>query len=76
METTTQTLDTRGLQCPLPIIKTRKTLDTMNAGETLLVITSDPGSVKDVSAFCRQTGNDLMSSWEKNNQQHFIVRKS
>lgn len=76
MNTTNKTLDARGLQCPLPIIKTRKILNTMNTGETLLVIASDPGSVKDVGAFCQQTGNDLVSSWENNDEHLFIVRKS
>lgn len=71
-----QTLDARGLNCPLPILRTRKALNAMNAGQTLQVIATDPGSVKDICAFCQQTGNDLLSSRSEGNDHIFVIRKS
>ena len=56
----TQILDTSGLNCPLPILKTKKALKGMAAGETLQLLATDPGSVADIAAFCKQTGNDLI----------------
>ena len=53
-------LDTRGLNCPLPILKAKKALAAMNSGETLSVISTDPGSMRDFQAFARQTGNELI----------------
>jgi tRNA 2-thiouridine synthesizing protein A len=53
-------LDTRGLNCPLPILKTKKMLSEMQAGEVLRVVSTDPGSVRDFQAFARQTGNELL----------------
>ena len=54
-------LDTRGLNCPLPILKAKKALADMRSGEVLKVVATDPGSVKDFQAFCKQTGNELLS---------------
>ena len=56
----TRELDTRGLNCPLPILKAKKTLAEMSAGQTLKVIATDPGSMRDFQAFARQTGNKLV----------------
>jgi TusA-related sulfurtransferase len=53
-------LDTRGLNCPLPILKAKKALADMSSGELLKVMATDPGSVRDFQAFARQTGNDLV----------------
>ena len=53
-------LDTRGLNCPLPILKAKKALADMASGEVLTVMATDPGSVRDFQAFARQTGNDLV----------------
>jgi TusA-related sulfurtransferase len=53
-------LDTRGLNCPLPILKAKKALADMVSGETLRVFSTDPGSVRDFQAFARQTGNELV----------------
>ncbi len=55
----TKELDTRGLNCPLPILKAKKALSEMLTGEVLKVISTDPGSVRDFQAFARQTGNEL-----------------
>ena len=52
-----ETLDASGLNCPLPILKTKKALSKMGAGQVLEVISTDAGSVKDIEAFCNQTGN-------------------
>lgn len=53
-------LDTKGLNCPLPILKAKKALTTMDNGKTLEILATDPGSVKDFEAFCRSTGNKLV----------------
>jgi tRNA 2-thiouridine synthesizing protein A len=57
-------LDARGLNCPLPILRTKKTLTEMASGEVLHVLTTDPGSVRDFQAFAKQTGNELLSHGE------------
>ena len=57
---TTQELDTRGLNGPLPILKAKKALATLQSGEVLKVLSTDPGSVRDFQAFARQTGNELV----------------
>jgi TusA-related sulfurtransferase len=54
-------LDTRGLNCPLPILKAKKSLNDMASGQLLKVVSTDPGSVRDFQAFARQTGNELMA---------------
>lgn len=76
MSTATQTLDARGLNCPLPILRTKKALNTLQAGETLEIHASDPGSVKDMQSFCQQTGNELVSSSDANGEYSFLIRKS
>jgi TusA-related sulfurtransferase len=53
-------IDTRGLNCPLPILKAKKALADMASGETLKVVATDPGSLRDFQAFARQTGNELI----------------
>ena len=53
-------IDTRGLNCPLPILKAKKALADMPSGDVLKVISTDPGSVRDFQAFARQTGNELV----------------
>ncbi len=53
-------LDTRGLNCPLPILKAKKALAEMHSGELLKVVATDPGSLRDFQAFARQTGNELV----------------
>jgi tRNA 2-thiouridine synthesizing protein A len=53
-------IDTRGLNCPLPILKAKKALAEMGSGELLRVVATDPGSMRDFQAFARQTGNELV----------------
>ncbi len=55
-------LDARGLNCPLPILRAKKALNDMTTGQVLKILATDPGSVKDFQAFCKQTGNELLSS--------------
>lgn len=76
MTTVTERLDARGLNCPLPILRTRKALNRMDSGSVLEVIATDPGAVKDMSAFCTQTGNRLVSSSEANNSFVFLIEKA
>ena len=70
-----QALDTRGLSCPLPILKTKKALNGLASGQVLRVVATDPGSVKDMEAFARQTGNALLSSVEEDSDFVFFLRK-
>ena len=53
-------VDARGLNCPLPILKAKKALNTMQSGQTLRVVSTDAGSVRDFQAFAKQTGNELV----------------
>ena len=61
-------LDTSGLNCPLPIIKAKKEINTMESGQVLHVISTDPGAVMDFESFAGQTGNELLSSESKDNK--------
>ena len=72
----TATLDAKGLACPMPIVKTKKALKALAAGETLSVESTDPGSVKDMEAFCRMTGNELLSSSEADGVYLYEIKKS
>ncbi|GAA5180109.1 sulfurtransferase TusA family protein [Niveibacterium umoris] len=68
-------LDVRGLNCPLPILRAKKALAEMHSGEVLRVVATDPGSVRDFQAFCRQTGHELVSSGENAAREfEFIIR--
>ncbi len=69
-------LDTRGMSCPLPILKTRQAIGKLHAGEVLEVRSTDPGSVQDMAAFCTQTGHELVSSGESSGHYIFMIRKS
>jgi tRNA 2-thiouridine synthesizing protein A len=80
METETQVqidreLDARGLNCPLPILRTKKSLNDMIPGQVLKVVATDPGSVRDFQAFSKQTGNQLLSSTEDKGEFLFLMRK-
>jgi tRNA 2-thiouridine synthesizing protein A len=68
-------LDAKGLSCPLPILKTKKALNELRSGQVLKVLATDPGSVKDMQAFSRQTGNALLSTVEEDNAFVFLMRK-
>ncbi len=68
-------LDTRGLNCPLPILRTKKSLTDMTSGQVLKVLATDPGSVKDFQAFSKQTGNALISSETLSSEFVFFMKK-
>ena len=70
-----RTVDARGLNCPLPILRTKKALNEMAGGQTLHVVATDPGSVRDFQAFARQTGHDLLSSTAGDGEFRFLLRK-
>jgi len=75
MNEPTRQLDARGLNCPLPILRAKKILNQMAAGEILGIVATDPGAVKDFEAFAAQTGNELLRSEEVDGEFHFTVRK-
>ena len=63
-----QELDTRGLNCPLPILKAKKALTGMQSGQLLTVISTDQGSLRDFAAFAKQTGNELLEQQTVGNE--------
>jgi tRNA 2-thiouridine synthesizing protein A len=69
-------LDARGLNCPLPILRTKKLLNQMSGGQVLRVVATDPGSVRDFQAFARQTGNELVDQQSDDNEfVHYLRRR-
>ena len=68
-------LDARGLNCPLPILRTKKALTDMTTGQVLKIMATDAGSVKDFQAFSRQTGNDLLSTETVEKEFIFFMKK-
>ncbi len=71
-----QVLDTKGLNCPLPILKAKKAIAQMDIGQTLEVHSTDPGSVMDFEALCRQTGHQLLKSSQDNGVYIFLLEKA
>jgi tRNA 2-thiouridine synthesizing protein A len=68
-------LDACGLNCPLPILRAKKTLGKMSSGEVLRIVATDPGSVRDFEAFSKHTGNPLLDSREEEGKFFFLLRK-
>jgi tRNA 2-thiouridine synthesizing protein A len=68
-------LDVKGLSCPLPILRTKKTLAEMTSGQVLRVLATDPGAVKDFQAFAKQTGNHLLSNAEADQVFEFYFKR-
>ena len=68
-------LDTRGLNCPLPILRTKKALSDLQSGQVLKVVATDPGAVKDFQTFAKQTGHQLLQHGEANKEFTFFMRK-
>ncbi len=68
-------LDARGLSCPLPILRAKKAINGLEPEQTLKIMATDPGSVKDFEAFCKQTGNELLSSTEEDDNFIFLIKK-
>ncbi len=69
-------LDTRGLSCPLPVLRARKTLQKLPAGAVLQVLATDPGTVRDFRAFCEATGHELLEHTEQEGEFVFRLRKA
>jgi len=70
-----QTLDVKGLACPLPIVKTAQAVKPMESGEIIEVLATDPGAVPDFNAWCRTTGNRLVEQTEEGGVFRFLVQK-
>lgn len=68
-------LDARGLNCPLPILRAKKSLTELQSGQVLKIVATDPGSVKDFQAFAKQTGNELLSHSEEGKEFTFFLKK-
>jgi len=68
-------VDAKGLNCPLPVLRTKKALNDMTSGQVLRVLATDPGSVRDFQAFCKQTGNELLQHGEDNGVFVFVLRR-
>jgi tRNA 2-thiouridine synthesizing protein A len=70
-----QELDARGLNCPLPILKAKKALTSMQSGQVLKVVATDTGSLRDFAAFAKQTGNELLSQETVGNDFVHILKR-
>lgn len=68
-------LDVKGLNCPLPILRTKKTLAEMESGQVLRILATDPGSLKDFPAFAKQTGNELLGQNEVDRVFEFFLKR-
>ncbi len=71
-----QVLNAEGLNCPLPILRAKKALKGLDAGQTLEIRATDPGSVADFQAFCNQTGNELISSTTEGDIYKFEIKRT
>ena len=71
-----QELDASGLNCPLPILRAKKSIAGLESGQVLRIVATDPGSVKDFEAFAKQTGNELLSSGEEDGKFVFLMKKA
>lgn len=71
-----KTLDVKGLNCPLPILRAKKTLKDMPPGGVLEVLATDPGSLEDFPAFCRSTGDELVESSADGGVYRFLIRRA
>jgi TusA-related sulfurtransferase len=70
-----QELDTRGLNCPLPILKAKKALNAMQSGQLLRVVATDAGSLRDFTAFAKQTGNELVEQQTQGNEFIHVLKR-
>jgi len=71
-----QELDCRGLNCPLPILKTKKSMDGMSSGKVLKMTSTDPGSQNDITAWVSRTGNELLSAGDNGGDFVYYIKKS
>ena len=75
-ENVTATVDARNLSCPMPIVKTALQMKTIASGQLVEVLATDPGSLKDFTAWTRSTGNTLVEQTRENGVFHFIIRRA
>lgn len=68
-------IDARGLSCPMPIVKAKKGIDSLQKGQVMELIATDKGSVNDVQAWAKQAGHEVLSVEEKNGEFHFRIKK-
>lgn len=71
-----QVLDCSGLACPMPILKTKKAVDALQVGQVLKMIATDPGSISDIDAWTRKTGNTLLASERENGKYVFYIKRA
>jgi tRNA 2-thiouridine synthesizing protein A len=74
-ESATKILDLKGLLCPIPIVKLSKAIKEVEIGQTLEAVATDPGVMADVPAWCRTSGNELVTLEKREKQFHFVVRR-
>ncbi len=74
--TVKQTLDARGLKCPMPVVRTSQTIKELATGEVLELLATDPGSVADMVAWCKSTGNELVDRNSGNGVFKFYIRRT
>lgn len=75
MPTADKTLDCKGLNCPLPVLQTKKAMDAMSQGQTLEMLSTDPGSKNDITAWAKRTGNELVETVEDGGTFKFYIKK-
>ena len=71
----TQTIDARGLSCPMPIVKTAQAVKPLPSGTVVELLATDAGSIKDVAAWCRATGNELVEQTSDGTVYRFVIRR-
>jgi tRNA 2-thiouridine synthesizing protein A len=76
MASADKTLDCKGLNCPLPVLKTKKAMDELTSGQTLEMFSTDPGSKNDIAAWAKRTGNELIETVEDGGVFKFYIKKS
>jgi len=69
-------LDARGLNCPLPILRAKKSINDLTDGQIIKILATDPAAINDFTSFCKQTGNELLESQEQNGEFMFTIKKS
>ncbi|MEM1190653.1 MAG: sulfurtransferase TusA family protein [Pseudomonadota bacterium] len=68
-------VDARGHRCPMPLLMAKRALNKLDAEQTLNLVSTDPGSMRDFEVFARQSGHELMQAVERNGEFHFQLRK-
>lgn len=76
IDNATNTLDLKGLLCPIPIVKMAKAIKEVEVGQTIEAFATDPGVMADIPAWCRTTGNELVTLEKQDKQFHFVVRRA